>query len=299
MDNSTLQDAVIALNTVSPKLPTKSKARVLKSVTVDIEQLKAIASKFNIEIKPGKGQGVNKAIQDLFQHLEVIETSMTAQSEETSQAIDQIVAHQALALTWLTSEIETLRDTIKRMESNQAIISTADDEHLSQLQAQIHHLIAENQELKTALASHKRAIKALTNSDEEGDGDNNNGAISSRLNTPTIARSEAPEQRSKVSRTRKSGGAKARAISVFHAVQLWNQNNPSQAVFINQALLNQEFNISRPAVQAFLDEFQQDVQLENNKLGEFPRSRNKPEDIEALKQFVTQQIEQTGSYTID
>jgi hypothetical protein len=301
MDNNTIQDAADALNQVPPKLPTKSKPRSMQSVSVDVEQLKAIASKFNIQVKPGKGNGLNQAIQTLFQHLEAIETGeAVVQKEESPPAINQTVAHQAATLAWLTSEIQSLRDTVKQLEAQQASTSTADEQLLSQLQALIHDLKTENLDLKSALASHKRAIKALTNSDddeEDEDGmgnDNTSGAIAPPKD-PASAHPDAPKQRSKTSRSHKSGGAKARAVNTFRAIQLWNQNNPNHAVFVNQALLNQEFNISRPAVQAFLEEFHQQVQLENNKLGDNARSRNKPDDVLALKHFVVKKLDQTQS----
>jgi hypothetical protein len=176
-------------------------------------------------------------------------------------------------------------------------------EKIARLQADNLDLINENHDLKTALASYKKAIKALTNDEDEDEEDETDGDrsddtsshLASPSKQPTNVRSQPPERDPIISRPRKSGGAKARAVNVFHAVQLWNQNNPQQAVFVNQALLNQEFNISRPTVVNFLEEFQQQVLQENAKLGDTPRSRNKPENVEALKQFVEQQIDRMST----
>jgi cell division protein FtsB len=300
MDNSTIQDAADALNQAPPKVQTKAKPPATKSVTLDVERLRAIAAKFDIHIKPGKGHGLNKAVEDLFEKIEAIEIGAVGQKVEAPPAMSQTVAHQAATLAWLTAEIETLRDTVKRLETQQAIGEETDDEQLSQLQAEIHDLKAENQDLKTALASHKRAINALTNSQDDDNDDetaDDNRMGNNTRNSATASPSKAtatarPDTPSRVSRPRKSGGAKARATDTFKAIQLWNLNNPSQAVFVNQALLNQDFNISRPAVQAFLEEFQQEVQQVNTQLGDSPRSRNKPEDVEALKKFVEQKMQQ-------
>ena len=86
------------------------------------------------------------------------------------------------------------------------------------------------------------------------------------------------------------GGAIARALRLFRAVQDWNDQHPQATFAITASLLKRDFGIHDKAVEAFFEQYQAEVDDYHQSIGVGnPRSHNRQSgrDVDALKAFVT------------
>ncbi len=128
--------------------------RRVKPVAVDLELLKVVAGRFDIEIRSGKGQGYDHALSKLLLLLEqdAIAPSDSPHAIEPAAPVSQTVADQAKTLAWLTGRVEGLEAEINRLqqEKQEAIGATLSLEN-EQSQQEIDQLHDENNRLKTEL----------------------------------------------------------------------------------------------------------------------------------------------------
>jgi len=88
-------------------------------------------------------------------------------------------------------------------------------------------------------------------------------------------------------RSRVDGGARARAVSIWNALQDWNLAHPDNTFAINAGLLETVFGIHRQAAHSFLEDFSEEIAEHHKAIGVFsPRSHNRSKDFSPLKEFV-------------
>ena len=131
--------------------PKRRVARRVKPVSVDLELLKSVASRFSVEVRGGKGQGYDQALLELLLLLEhqVIGRSHSV-SHQPSATTSQTVADQAKTLAWLTGRVEGLEAQLAQvqLENQDAISITQPDQQARQA---IKQLRDENEQLKAEL----------------------------------------------------------------------------------------------------------------------------------------------------
>ena len=284
-------DEPIAANTqdtaatepIEPTLSPKSTRRTVKSIPVDLDRLRAAAAKFDIEIRKSKGYGFEMALDQLLMALTADQSPAPAEP-----TITQTVTAQAKTLEFLTTEVATLRSQLQQVsqERDQAI---AQLETIDQQNADFAALQAENQRLKSAHASLMQAYNQLLKTGEQA-------AI-----VPLAAQPESPPQAStaidkppshpKPTRraTAVDGGATARALRLFRAVQDWNDQHPHATFAITASLLKRDFGIHDKAIEAFFTDYQPEVNDYHQAIGvSNVRSHNRQSgrDVEQLKKFV-------------
>jgi cell division protein FtsB len=146
--------------------------RRVKPVAVDLELLKTVASRFDIEIRSGKGQGYDHALSELLLLLEQDATLAVSAKQralgEPSHAIEptaptfQTVADQAKTLAWLTGKVEALEAEISQLqqEKQEAIASSLLLKN-EQSQQEINQLHDENNRLKTELLQTQSRLEGI------------------------------------------------------------------------------------------------------------------------------------------
>ena len=151
-------------------VPKRRLPRRVKSISVDLELLKAVAGQFGIEIRSGKGQGYDHALSELLSLLEQdarggADTARVAledsdHSVELAAPVSQTVADQAKTLAWLTGRVEGLEAEIAQLQiEKQAAHCFADTARVAstlsqgneQFQQEMELLQNENHHLKTEL----------------------------------------------------------------------------------------------------------------------------------------------------
>lgn len=206
---------------------------------------------------------------------------------EAEPTITQAVSAQAKTLEFLTGEIEALRSQLVQVtqERDQAIDQV---QAIEAQNADVAALQAENHRLKSAHTSLMQAYHQLLANGERQ-------AIETTPDRTTApeAQSDEPAPRAKTTRKRVSaaadGGAIARAVRLFRAVQDWNDNHPLATFAITASLLKRDFGIHDKAVEAFFEQYQSEVEDYHLSIGvSNVRSHNRQSgrDMEQLKQFV-------------
>jgi Telomere resolvase len=174
-----VSEALEALPEIEPKkqpedsvVSKRRQPRRVKPVAVDLELLKTVASRFDIEIRSGKGQGYDHALSELLLLLEqdatlAISAKQRAPGDE-SQAIEpaapvsQTVADQAKTLAWLTGRVEALEAEISQLQQDkQTAIETSLSLENEQAQQEINHLHDENNRLKTELLQTQSRLEGI------------------------------------------------------------------------------------------------------------------------------------------
>ncbi|MBD2088293.1 hypothetical protein H6F67_00185 [Microcoleus sp. FACHB-1515] len=169
-------------------------------------------------------------------------------------------------------------------ERNQAIDQL---EAIDQQQAEWAALQAENQRLKSAHTSLMQAYNQLL-------ADGKKQAIDPTTDSAATPAGQLDEPSSRTKNTNKrvstaDGGAIARALRLFRAVQDWNDHHPLATFAITASLLKRDFGIHDRAVEAFFDQYQPEVDDYHQSIGvSNPRSHNRQNgrDTEQLKKFV-------------
>ncbi|NEQ20347.1 MAG: hypothetical protein F6K28_14090 [Microcoleus sp. SIO2G3] len=211
----------------------------------------------------------------------------TDQSQaEPEPTITQAVSAQAKTLEFLTQEIADLRSWLDKakQERDQAI---AQVEAIDQQQADVAALQAENQRLKSAHTSLMQAYNQLL-----ADGKKQAIDPTPESAATPAAQLDEPSPRTKNTNKRVStadGGAIARALRLFRAVQDWNDQHPLATFAITASLLKRDFGIHDKAVEAFFDQYQPEVDDYHQAIGVAnARSHNRQNgrDVEELKKFV-------------
>lgn len=140
--------------------PKRRMARRLKPVSVDLELLKSVASRFSVEVRGGKGQGYDHALLELLLVLEHNEIgSSDSVSHQPSASTSQTVADQAKTLAWLTGRVEGLEAQLAQVQQeNQDAISIAQQDQARQA---IEPLQEENERLKTELRQTRSRLAGI------------------------------------------------------------------------------------------------------------------------------------------
>ncbi len=141
--------------------PKRRMARRLKPVSVDLELLKSVASRFGIEVRGGKGQGYDQALLELLLVLEQNEIGLSdSVSHQPSATTSQTVADQAKTLAWLTGRVEGLeKEVAQAQQENQNAISIAQQDERSQREQE--RLREENERLKTELQQTRSRLEGI------------------------------------------------------------------------------------------------------------------------------------------
>jgi hypothetical protein len=250
-------------------------------IPVDLDRLKTAAAKFDIEIRKSKGYGFEMALDQLLMAL-----TTEAPQSEAEPTITQAVSAQAKTLEFLTTEVESLRSQLAKanQERDQAIDQLA---AIDQQQADFTALQAENQRLKSAHTSLMQAYNQLLANGQK--------QLIAPLPNSTTTQNDQVEQplpRAKTTPKRVSaadGGAIARAVRLFRAVQDWNDQHPHATFAITASLLKRDFGIHDKAIEAFFADHQQEVDDYHQSIGVGNvRSHNRQSgrDVEQLKQLV-------------
>ncbi|NJR51490.1 MAG: hypothetical protein HC780_19830 [Leptolyngbyaceae cyanobacterium CSU_1_3] len=139
--------------------------RRVKPVAVDLELLKTVASRFDIEIRSGKGQGYDHALAELLLLLEqkAIAPDEPPQAIEPTAPTSQTVADQAKTLAWLTGRVEALEAEIAQLQQEKqgAITTNLSLEKEEQSQQEINQLHDENKRLKTELLQTQSRLEGI------------------------------------------------------------------------------------------------------------------------------------------
>jgi cell division protein FtsB len=146
--------------------------RRVKPIAVDLELLKTVAGRFDIEIRSGKGQGYDHALSELLLLLEqnatlAVSAKQRAPGDESPSTeftapVSQTVADQAKTLAWLTGRVEGLEAEITQLqqEKQKAIASSMSLEN-EQSQQEINQLHDENNRLKTELLQTQSRLEGI------------------------------------------------------------------------------------------------------------------------------------------
>ena len=141
--------------------PKRRVVRRVKPVAVDLELLKSVASRFDVEVRGGKGQGYDHALLELLLLLEhkVIGRSESV-SHQPSAFTSQTVADQAKTLAWLTGRVEDLEAQLAQVQQeNQDAISIAQQDQ--QARQEIKQLREEKERLKAELQQTQARLEGI------------------------------------------------------------------------------------------------------------------------------------------
>ncbi|NJL19577.1 MAG: hypothetical protein HC895_00170 [Leptolyngbyaceae cyanobacterium SM1_3_5] len=284
---------------LTPTSSTKPAHRIVRPIPVDLNRLKTAAAKFEIEIRKSKGYGYEMALDQLL-----IALTSEALQPEPEPTITQALNAQAKTLEFLTQEIASLRSQLQQVsqERDQAIEQV---QAINQQQADLAALQAENHRLKSAHTSLMTAYHQLLASGGKhsiaqlgADAQRQAIEVPTDSTTPPAGQLEPSSPRAKTTHKRVSaaadGGAIARALRLFRAVQDWNDQHPQATFAITASLLKRDFGIHDRAVEAFFDQYQQEVDDYHLSIGvSNARSHNRQNgrDTEQLKQFMQARVE--------
>ncbi len=133
----------------------RREVRRVKPLPVDLELLKTVADRFDIQVRGGKGHGYDHALLELLSRLQqgAIEVGKAGQSiEEPVVSVSQTVADQAKTLAWLTGRVEALEAEVAQVRrEKEAAIPEENPQATEQLHQEVERLQAENQRLNTEL----------------------------------------------------------------------------------------------------------------------------------------------------
>ena len=147
--------------------------RRVKPIAVDLELLKTVASRFDIEIRSGKGQGYDHALSELLLLLEQNATLAVSAKQRApgdsphatkpTAPVSQTVADQAKTLAWLTGRVETLEAEINQLqqEKEAAIAPSLLLKNEEQSQQEINQLHDENNRIKTELLQTQSRLEGI------------------------------------------------------------------------------------------------------------------------------------------
>lgn len=269
---------------LTPTLSTKPHRHLVKPIPVDLNRLKTAAAKFDIEIRKAKGYGYEMALDQLLMAL-----TADQPQPEPELTITQAVSAQAKTLEFLTTEVEALRSQLAQanQERDTAIEQV---QAINQQQADFAALQAENQRLKSAHTSLMTAYnQLLSNGHQPAMPPHALDEVPTHSTIAPTALSSAVPKTPKQRVSTADGGAIARALRLFRAVQDWNDQHPLATFAITASLLKRDFGIHDKAVEAFFEQYQSEVEDYHQSIGvSNPRSHNRlsGRDTEQLKKFV-------------
>jgi hypothetical protein len=263
-------------NKTSPREKPKRPPTTLYHIySEDLGRIDALSSALKLR---GSQSDVFRTLLDwVEEHLSAVTTADTVQA----------LSHQAQTLAWLTTEISSLRQRVSSLEQER------DD-----LQSQLNGAGSPDPEVATLTSDNKRLASELAQA---------NATLSMfrqlldgslpEPNKDTTERDESDKPDAKADkiepvssaprRSRVDGGARARAISIWKALQQWNQLHPDNTFAINAGLLETVFGIHRQAAHSFLEDFSEEIAEHHKAIGVFsPRSHNRSKDFSPLKEFV-------------
>jgi hypothetical protein len=128
-------------------MPPKRRASCrIKPVSIDLDLLSSVASRFGVQVRKGKGRGFDQALLEL---LLLLEHQPIHQDDATATtAASQTVADQAKTLAWLTGRVEQLEAQLEQQQREKMeAIREGDINYLEQIQ----QLQAENLKLNDEL----------------------------------------------------------------------------------------------------------------------------------------------------
>jgi hypothetical protein len=211
------------------------------------------------------------------EHLSAVATADTVQA----------LSHQAQTLAWLTTEISSLRQRVSSLEQERDDLQSqlkgagSPDPEVAELRTEKERLASELAQANATLAMFRQLLDGSlpepnknTNERDESD-------------KPDAKADKIEPVSSTPRRSRVDGGARARAISIWKALQQWNQLHPDNTFAINAGLLETVFGIHRQAAHSFLEDFSEEIAEHHKAIGVFsPRSHNRSKDFSPLKEFV-------------
>jgi hypothetical protein len=126
--------------------PKKRTSRRIKPVSIDLDLLTSVTTRFGVTVRKGKGRGFDHALLEL---LLLLEHQPIHQDDATATtAASQTVADQAKTLAWLTGRVEQLEAQLEQQQrENMGTIREEDSNDLDQIQL----LQAENLRLNDEL----------------------------------------------------------------------------------------------------------------------------------------------------
>ena len=153
--------------------------RRVKPVSVDLELLKSVADRFEIQVKGGKGHGYDQALLELLSRLEqgAMRLEDSNPTAERVVSVSQTVADQAKTLAWLTRRVEGLEAELVQVnrEKEDAILrnsaeqpTSANAQAAEQLQQEVKQVRTENQRLNAELQQTQSRLESIQGFLNEG-----------------------------------------------------------------------------------------------------------------------------------
>jgi hypothetical protein len=287
-----------------PEKPKRLTTTIYNVYTDDRSRLEALADSLGFD---GTQANIFHSLLDWVEgHLKPEATPIAPQPNESLQAITD----QAKTLAWLTQEITTLRERVGHLELErdelksqveqantpdpQVALLKSENDRLSNQLEQAHSTLSVFRQLLNADSDHTKEQSIPTKEFTEPQATTKNKDTlvpelikSSIDSSPQLAADDKPTPKTR--RPRSDGGAKARAIAIFNALQQWNQLHPDYTFALTPALLEVTFHIHRQAAHDFINEFREQIDHHHHAIGVTTvRTHNRGKDIEPLKAFLQQ-----------
>jgi hypothetical protein len=242
----------------------------------DLGRIAALSSSLNLQ---GSQSDVFRSLLDWVEE----RLSSPVPTPDTVQAL----SHQAQTLAWLTTEISSLRQRVSSLEQERDDLKSRLD-GVGTPEPEVASLRADNERLSSELAQANATLsmfrQLLEGSSPEP---NKNTTERDESDKPDAKADKIEPMVSAPRRSRADGGARARTISIWNALQDWNLAHPDNTFAINAGLLETVFGIHRQAAHSFLEDFSEEIAEHHKAIGVFsPRSHNRSKDFSPLKEFV-------------
>jgi Telomere resolvase len=255
----------------------------LKPVSVDLDLLKSVAGRFDVDVRSGKGLGYDHALLELLLLLE--HRAIATQGSGESAANQQIVADQAKTLAWLTGRVEQLEAQLQQqqLDKDKKPETIGDGQEnlltqLDQLQAENHRLNEELQQTRSRLDGIQRF---LSDAETKGGAIHDGGEKKTQIpqtETPVKEATQSPraiENRATANQATKAQAAiDPDALRALHAVIDYNDYTATShadrwaiSIPVMKDLLKQLGKATQPKIEAVLRANVETIQQHHQKYG--------------------------------
>lgn len=263
------------------KKPKQANTSTYPIYSDDLKRIEAIAGAMNLR---GSQSEVFRSLLDWVE--EHLSLSASVATPDTVQALSA----QAQTLAWLTTEIASLRERVVSLEAERDDLKSRLEEVGTQ-ESEVAALRTEKERLSSELAQANATLSMFRQLlDGSLPEQNKNRAEDNQVEADkpdSLEDNQVEPSAHAPRRLRVDGGARARAVSIWKALQQWNLNHPDNTFAINAGLLETVFGIHRQAAHSFLKDFSEEIAEHHKAIGVFsPRSHNRSKDFSPLKEFV-------------
>jgi len=274
--------------------PKRPPSTIYNIYSDDRSRLTAIAS--SLQLDGSQSEVFHSLLDWVEQHLSF--------DNSPSPASLEAISHQAQTLAWLTNEITSLRERVSSLSRERDDLQSQLEQATTQ-EPEVARLRAENERLSSELAQANATLSIFRQLLDGSPLPSPMLKEQEHLPKPTTVNSEvktaAPEPTTVTPlplpnttsrRARQDGGARARALSIWNALQEWNRLHPAQTFALTTGLLETVFHVHRQAAHDFLQEFSQQIDDYHRALSVTTvRTHNRGKDSQPLKAFVLQRLD--------